>query len=83
LGEEDDIVTEDYSIHQVGKSLGHFYMVRWAGVNTQTGAPQYLDKEGNITEEYDPENAVLVKGSFDQAEKFDCQLQIYRLGKSE
>ena len=69
LGEEDDIVTEDYSIHQVGKSLGHFYMVRWAGVNTQTGAPQYLDKEGNITDVYDPENAVLVKGSFDPAWK--------------
>ena len=69
LGEEDEIVTEDYSIHQVGKSLGHFYMVRWAGVDTQTGAPQYYDKEGNITDVYDPENAVLVKGSFDPAWK--------------
>jgi len=69
LGEEEDIVTEDYSIHQVGKSLGHFYMVRWAGVNSQTGAPQYLDKEGNMTEIYDPENAVLVKGSFDPSWK--------------
>lgn len=69
LGEEDEIVTEDYSIHQVGKSLGHFYMVRWAGVDAQTGAPQYLDKEGNITDVYDPENAVLVKGSFDPAWK--------------
>ncbi|MBB1138476.1 SusC/RagA family TonB-linked outer membrane protein [Myroides sp. WP-1] len=69
LGDEDDIVTEDYSIHQVGKSLGHFYMVRWAGVNTQTGAPQYLDKEGRITDEYNPEDAVLVKGSFDPSWK--------------
>lgn len=65
LGDEKEIVTEDYSIHRVGHQLGHFYMVRWAGVNTQTGAPQYLDTEGNITDVYDPENAVLVKGSFD------------------
>ncbi|MDR2223856.1 MAG: SusC/RagA family TonB-linked outer membrane protein [Flavobacteriaceae bacterium] len=69
LGDEDEIVTEDYSIHKVGESLGHFYMVRWAGVDSQTGAPLYYDKEGNITTTYDPDNAVLVKGSFDPAIK--------------
>ncbi|WP_243731247.1 SusC/RagA family TonB-linked outer membrane protein [Myroides sp. LoEW2-1] len=69
LGEEDEIITEDYSIHQVGKPLGYFYMVRWAGVDSQTGAAQYLDKQGNITTTYDPDNAVLVKGSYDPAIK--------------
>jgi len=65
LGGEEEIVTEDYSIHRVGHQLGHFYMVRWAGVNSQTGAPQYLDADGDITDIFDPENSVLVKGSFD------------------
>lgn len=69
LGDEDEIITEDYSIHQVGKQVGHFYMVKWAGVDQQTGAPQYYDKEGNITTIYDPDNAVLVKGGFDPAIK--------------
>ncbi|MCC9043277.1 SusC/RagA family TonB-linked outer membrane protein [Myroides sp. M-43] len=69
LGDEDEIITEDYSIHQVGKQVGHFYMVKWAGVDQQTGAPLYYDKEGNITSTYDPDNAVLVKGGFDPAIK--------------
>ncbi|WP_312334553.1 SusC/RagA family TonB-linked outer membrane protein [Sphingobacterium sp.] len=65
LGEQEEIVTEDYSIHRVGHQLGHFYMVRWAGVDSQTGAPLYFDLAGNKTPEFDPEYAVLVKGSFD------------------
>ncbi|MFD0700165.1 SusC/RagA family TonB-linked outer membrane protein [Myroides pelagicus] len=69
LGEEDEIITEDYSIHKVGESLGHFYMVRWAGVDSQTGAPLYLDKDGNVTTTFEPDNAVLVKGSYDPAIK--------------
>ncbi len=69
LGDEDEIITEDYSIHKVGKSFGHFYMVRWAGVDSQTGSPLYYDKDGEITTVYDAENAVLVKGVFDPAIK--------------
>nr|WP_315028755.1 SusC/RagA family TonB-linked outer membrane protein [uncultured Chryseobacterium sp.] len=65
LGSETEIVTDDYSIHRVGSALGHFYMVRWAGVDSATGAPMYYDKEGNITKDYNPDNAVMVKGSFD------------------
>lgn len=65
LGSEEEIVTDDYSIHKVGHALGHFYMVRWAGVDAATGAPLYYDKEGAITTDYDPDNAVMVKGSFD------------------
>ncbi|WP_317231520.1 SusC/RagA family TonB-linked outer membrane protein [Elizabethkingia meningoseptica] len=65
LGSEDEIVTENYSIHKVGSALGHFYMVRWAGVDPATGAPLYYDKEGAVTKEYNPENAVMVKGAYD------------------
>lgn len=65
LGDEDEFVTEDYSINRVGRALGQFYMVRWAGVDAQTGAPQYLDADGNITNTFNPDDAVPVKGSFD------------------
>lgn len=65
LGGPDQVVTDDYSINRVGMPLGQFYMVRWAGVNAQTGAPQYLDASGNITSTFNPDDAVPVKGSFD------------------
>uniref|UniRef100_UPI001F051D4B hypothetical protein n=1 Tax=Myroides odoratimimus TaxID=76832 RepID=UPI001F051D4B len=52
-----------------GKQIGHSYMVKCAGVDQQTDAPLYYDKEGNITTTYDPDNAVLVKGGFDPAIK--------------
>ncbi|MCT3815083.1 SusC/RagA family TonB-linked outer membrane protein [Elizabethkingia anophelis] len=65
LGSENEIVTENYSIHKVGSALGHFYMVRWAGVDPATGAPLYYDKNGAVTKEYNPENAVMVKGAYD------------------
>lgn len=65
LGGEDDLVTEDYSINKVGKPIGQFFMVRWAGVDPQTGAPMYLDAEGEKTYTFNPDDAVEVKGSFD------------------
>jgi len=84
LGDEEEIVTEDYSIHRVGHQLGHFYMVRWAGVDPQSGAPLYLDADGNTTDVFDPENAVLVKGSFDPPLKggFTAQLGYKNLSVS-
>ncbi|WEK21735.1 MAG: SusC/RagA family TonB-linked outer membrane protein [Candidatus Pedobacter colombiensis] len=65
LGAEDELVTDDYSINKVGMPLGQFYMVRWAGVDPQTGSPLYLDAEGNKTTTFNPDDAVPVKGSFD------------------
>lgn len=65
LGDEDEFITEDYSINRVGLPLGQFYMVRWAGVDPQTGAPTYLDADGKITHIFNPDDAVPVKGSFD------------------
>lgn len=65
LGDEDEFVTEEYSINRVGMPIGQFYMVRWAGVDPATGAPMYLDGDGNITYTYNPDDAVAVKGSFD------------------
>ena len=43
-----------------GRPINSLYLVRYAGVNPQTGVPQYLDREGKITETYDPANRVLL-----------------------
>ncbi|WP_343700267.1 TonB-dependent receptor [Chitinophaga sp.] len=32
----------------VGRPLGVFYMIRWAGVNPETGYGMFYDKEGNV-----------------------------------
>lgn len=34
---------------EVGEPLGTFYLIPWAGVDSETGQPQWLDSEGNIT----------------------------------
>lgn len=65
LGGEDQLTTDQYSVNKIGMPLGQFNMVRWAGVDPQTGAPQYLDASGNITKTFNPDDAVPVKGSFD------------------
>lgn len=69
LGSEDEFITEEYSINRVGLPIGQFYMVRWGGVDPATGAPMYLDADGEITYTYNPDDAVLVKGSFDPPTK--------------
>jgi hypothetical protein len=45
-----------------GYAINTFKLVRYAGVNPQTGAPQYYDKNGVITENYSTGDAVLLKG---------------------
>ncbi|MBO9563164.1 MAG: SusC/RagA family TonB-linked outer membrane protein, partial [Niastella sp.] len=44
----------------VGKPFYNYYLVRWGGVDPQTGAPQYLDKDGKITTTYSGDNAVFL-----------------------
>lgn len=45
----------------VGHAYGEFYYVRSAGVDPQTGAPLYYDKDGNKTKKYNEErNAVFL-----------------------
>ncbi len=47
----------------VGHKFNEFYAVRWAGVNPANGRPLYLDRDGNITEQYDPANRVFTDKS--------------------
>lgn len=44
----------------VGKSLNEFFLVRYEGVNPETGDAQWLDKDGKVTNTYSSSNAVYV-----------------------
>jgi TonB-linked SusC/RagA family outer membrane protein len=47
--------------YKVGHDAGELYQVRYAGVDPRDGKPQWYDKDGNITEEYNEErDAVLI-----------------------
>jgi TonB-linked SusC/RagA family outer membrane protein len=65
LGDETEIFNDEISISRPGLPLGNFYMVRWQGVDPKTGAPIYLDDNGQPTNTYNPDYAVPVKGSYD------------------
>lgn len=43
----DDVGTT-YSLARPGHEIGSFYLIRWAGVNPQTGLAQFLDVNGNV-----------------------------------
>ena len=46
----------------VGHAYGEFYYVRSAGVDPQTGAPLYYDKDGNKTKKYNEERDAVFLG---------------------
>ncbi len=62
LGGEEQIFADEASLSLPGYPLGTFYAVRWKGVDSKTGAPIYLDKNGNPTNTYSTDNAVPLKG---------------------
>lgn len=47
----------------VGHSLNSFYMIRYKGVNPQTGDPEWLDKQGNVTTTPNSNTDAVVAGS--------------------
>lgn len=46
----------------VGHAYGEFYQVRFAGVDPQTGAPLYYDKDGNKTKMYNQDRDAVFTG---------------------
>lgn len=46
----------------VGHAYGEFYQVRFAGVDPQTGAPLYYDKDGNKTKKFNEERNAVFTG---------------------
>ena len=44
---------DDMLYYVVGKPYGSFYAQEWRGVNPETGAPQWTNAEGGVTENFD------------------------------
>ncbi|WP_160718073.1 SusC/RagA family TonB-linked outer membrane protein [Chitinophaga solisilvae] len=65
LGEEEQIFADEATINLAGRPLGTFRAVRWKGVDPQTGAPVYLDKNGKETNTYNPDDAVPLPAKYD------------------
>ena len=62
INNQSNQIIGDLTITKVGESMGQLYMVRWAGVNPVNGDPLWYDKDGNITNKFSEENAVILKG---------------------
>jgi TonB-linked SusC/RagA family outer membrane protein len=63
VGDQKEIIG-GITINRIGESINSIYVVRSAGVNPANGNPQYLDKDGKITEAFSPADRVIV-GSFE------------------
>jgi TonB-linked SusC/RagA family outer membrane protein len=57
-GEDEVLGTGRTNSLKVGKGLGEFFAVRWAGVNPANGNPLYSDIKGDLTETYSNDNRV-------------------------
>ncbi|ASU32538.1 SusC/RagA family TonB-linked outer membrane protein [Mucilaginibacter xinganensis] len=57
-----EIASNGVGVVKPGEAIYTYKVVRYAGVNSQTGAAQFLDKNGNITETYNFDNAVVESG---------------------
>ncbi len=51
------------TITSEGNDVNSFYLVRWAGVDPNTGAPMWYDKNGNLTYTYSDTDRVIDKCS--------------------
>jgi len=51
--------------NQEGRAAATWFLPRWAGVNPANGEPLYLDIDGNVTNIYNPNNAVYLDKNFD------------------
>lgn len=62
LNSNSDQIVGDTYIMKVGHSMGQLYMVRWAGVNPVNGDPLWYDANGNITNQFSDDDAVMLDG---------------------
>ncbi|PKG51158.1 MULTISPECIES: SusC/RagA family TonB-linked outer membrane protein [Olleya] len=60
----------DNNIIRVGEEIYTYYLVRYAGVNPANGEPLFYDIDGNITNQYNADDAVALEGKSPIA-KFD------------
>ncbi|MEA5425954.1 SusC/RagA family TonB-linked outer membrane protein [Arcicella lustrica] len=55
---------------QIGQPIDVYFMTRYAGVNSQTGAQQFYNINGEIVENYSPSDAVVLEGKSRLATRF-------------
>lgn len=60
---QDEIIS-GITITRPGEAMNSIYVVRYAGVNPENGNAQYITKDGNLTEVYNPDDRVIV-GTFE------------------
>lgn len=56
----DNEIEDGIYINRVGESMNSIYLVRYAGVDPETGDPQFYTKDGEITNVYNPNDRVIV-----------------------
>lgn len=59
VGGQTEIIEDDY-ITKIGEPINSLYLVRFAGVNPDNGNAQYLTRENELTEEYDPNDRAIL-----------------------
>jgi TonB-linked SusC/RagA family outer membrane protein len=52
------------TILRVGESINSIYVVPYAGVNPDNGNPRFINRQGEVTESYNPDDRVIV-GSYE------------------
>jgi hypothetical protein len=55
-------IPQDITRWSVGKAINTYYLVRYAGVDAETGKALYYDKSGQVTDEYKSGDAVFLDG---------------------
>ncbi len=61
-----DIISSP-GILREGEEINSFFLVRYAGVDPTNGEPLFLDIDGNVTNDYNAGDAVLLEGKSPQA----------------
>ncbi len=59
---QEEIVTNGIGVFRPGYAYGTFKLVRYAGVDPQTGEAQYYSKDGEVTKTYSSSDAVILDG---------------------
>jgi len=59
VGDQTEIIEGDY-ITKIGEPINSLYLVRYAGVNPENGNAQYLTRDNELTENYDPNDRAVL-----------------------
>lgn len=55
-------IVSGLTVRKEGESFGQLYATRWAGVNPVNGDPLWYDKDGNLTNTFSDDDAMILEG---------------------